>query len=82
MLSRVNQLGTATAFLFGRLYHGLSRRQQIEQGRELAERNEGLREALRVRDRELDHLHGIIAAIEEGVVMQDLGSVHEARLRP
>jgi signal transduction histidine kinase len=78
ILSRVDRLGSATTNLFSRLYRGLDRRSrdqqivEIEQARELGERNQQLRRALHQRDIELERLNGILATIEEGVVMQDL----------
>jgi len=78
MLSRVDRLGSATANLFSRLYRGLDRRSrdqqiaELEQARELGERNQQLRRALHQRDVELERLNGILATIGEGVVMQDL----------
>lgn len=85
VLSRINQLGAATERVFSRLYIGISWRAQserrrmrrselqekIETARRVAEQNQQLRESLRRRGEELDRLHGILATIHEGIIMQD-----------
>jgi signal transduction histidine kinase len=79
-MRRVNSLGTITARLFSRLYQGLQRR-SVSQRREdlkaqkvrlVAERNKQLRSALHRREIEITRLNGILATIEEGIIMQDM----------
>lgn len=75
MLARVNRLGTATEALFSRLYTGLSDRsrrasnpaQIVPVDTEVAQ----LRRDLSTSQAEMDRLHGILASIGEGVIMQD-----------
>jgi len=75
-LSRVNSLGTATERLFSRLYNSLLRRSnkktQIEHARQEGERNRQLQRAIRRRDQEIERLNGILATIDEGIIMQDM----------
>ncbi|MBZ0287336.1 MAG: PAS domain-containing protein [Anaerolineae bacterium] len=75
-LSRVNSLGTATERLFSRLYGSLRRKsnknKQIEHARQAGERNRQLQRAIKRRDLEIDRLNGILATIDEGIIMQDL----------
>src|SRR5262245_19591266 len=75
-LSRVNSLGTATERLFSRLYNGLRRKSgkknQIQRAKQESERNRQLQRALKRRDLEIDRLNGILATIDEGIIMQDM----------
>src|SRR5688572_15754996 len=81
-LKRIHLLGSATSELFSRLYSGLSRRSQLtdaqtalaqsnQQAHELQEHNQRLRKMLLDRHAEVDRLHGILASIDEGIIMQD-----------
>jgi signal transduction histidine kinase len=82
MVNRVNFFGTVTEKLFSRLYSGLSRRKQDDTGaseqiqrekaRMIAERNKQLRQALQRRETEITRLNGILATIDEGIIMQDM----------
>ena len=75
-LSRVNSLGTATERLFSRLYGSLRRKSnkksQIQHAQKEGERNRQLQRAVKRRDLEIDRLNGILATIDEGLIMQDL----------
>jgi signal transduction histidine kinase len=83
-LGRVNRLGAATSRLFSRLYHGLgvqarqsdSRAGQLEKQSQKAqlifERNRRLSEILYEREAEIERLNGILATIDEGIIMQDV----------
>ncbi|HEX2907121.1 MAG TPA: histidine kinase dimerization/phospho-acceptor domain-containing protein, partial [Phototrophicaceae bacterium] len=74
-INRVNSLGTATEQLFSRLYDSLRRRSRQPAkpaAREVSERNRQLQRAVKRRDLEIDRLNGILAAIDEGIIMQDL----------
>ncbi len=75
VLHRVNSLGTATERLFSRLYRGLRRRMGGTQPRRQpspADRQRQLERAIRRRDLEIERLNSILAAIDEGIIMQDL----------
>lgn len=76
-LSRVNHLGQATEQLFSRLYNVLRRKsaaekQQKSQALSDADRSKQLQRRLKQRDAEIERLNGILAAIDEGLIMQDL----------
>lgn len=85
IISRVNQLGKVTEQLFSRLYRGLlrsaksqdreQRRKQlnkkIRQARKVYQINRQLKKNLERRETELERLQGILATIEEGIIMQD-----------
>jgi signal transduction histidine kinase len=84
-IGHVNQLGTATEHLFTRLYKSLRRRskmqereqrraelnKQIEQARKIHQVNRHLKNNLQRQEEELERLHGILAVIEEGIIVQD-----------
>jgi signal transduction histidine kinase len=82
MVNRVNFFGAMTEKLFSRLYTGLNRRKQDdrepaeqlqqEKARMIAERNKQLRQALQRRETEITRLNGILATIDEGIIMQDM----------
>ncbi len=75
ILHRVNSLGTATERLFSRLYNGLRQRTGASQTRRQpspADRQRQLERAIRRRDLEIERLNSILAAIDEGIIMQDL----------
>jgi signal transduction histidine kinase len=78
VLSRVNRLGTATERLFSRLYNGLNRKSQPAKsqsgkGKPQDERQQRkLQQAIKRRDIEIERLNGILASLDEGIVMQDL----------
>ncbi len=73
-INRVNSLGTATEKLFSRLYSGLRRRSSspAPAANDLSNRNRQLQRALKRRDMEIERLNGILATIDEGIIMQDL----------
>ncbi|MDZ4768495.1 MAG: PAS domain-containing sensor histidine kinase [Chloroflexota bacterium] len=66
-LYRVNRLGSASEKLFSRLYQGMNRRALDE----LQNENQAIRDALKRRSAELNRLNSILAALDQGVVMQD-----------
>ncbi|MCB9453353.1 MAG: PAS domain-containing protein [Anaerolineaceae bacterium] len=74
VLSRINGLGTAAAEMFNRLYSGISRKQkeaEREQATKVQQQNIRLRRALKYRNTEIERLQGILATIDQGVIMQD-----------
>ncbi len=75
-LSRVNHLGQATEQLFSRLYNVLRRKsaaeKQASQTLSDADRSKQLQRRLKQRDSEIERLNGILAAIDEGLIMQDM----------
>lgn len=76
VLSRVNRLGTATETLFSRLYRTLNRRallrEELETRARTAERRaRQLQQTARRRETEIARLNGILATIDEGIIMQD-----------
>src|SRR5215204_1786081 len=82
VIQRVHQLGMATESLFSRLYQSLSTKNKqverqaavaeiTEQVQQMARRNRRLRQMVTARDIEVDRLHGILAQISEGIIMQD-----------
>jgi signal transduction histidine kinase len=83
MVNRVNFFSAMTSKLFSRLYSGLHQRsreddqQKVEElqrqkARLIAERNRQLRQALHRRETEITRLNGILATIDEGIIMQDM----------
>jgi signal transduction histidine kinase len=71
-LNRVNQLGEATETFFSRIYKSIGRKQDYAlRARQLDEQNEHLQSTLRQRDLEIEQLHGILAGLDEGIIMQD-----------
>jgi two-component system phosphate regulon sensor histidine kinase PhoR len=73
-LARVNHLGAATERLFSRLYTTINRKSQqseLEQTRALKQRAARLAHIARKREEEAQRLNGILAAIDEGIIMQD-----------
>lgn len=74
VLSRINHLGTATSEMFTRLYNSIRRKRiqaEREQTAKIQEQNIKLRRALKFRDAEIERLQGILATIDQGVIMQD-----------
>jgi signal transduction histidine kinase len=85
ILGRVNLLGAATEKLFGRIYKSLNRRakankreqrkvelkERIATAKQIHETNKYLRKGLEKRTREIERMHGILARIDEGIIMQD-----------
>ena len=76
VLSRVNRLGTATETLVSRLYRTLNRRallrEELETRARTAERRaRQLQQTARRRETEIARLNGILATIDEGIIMQD-----------
>jgi signal transduction histidine kinase len=71
-LDRVNQLGEATETFFSRLYRVLGRKQNDAlRARQLGEQIEQIQTTLHQRDVEIEQLHGILAGLSEGIIMQD-----------
>jgi signal transduction histidine kinase len=74
VLSRINSLGTSAEEMFTRLYNGIRRKRQQaehEQAVKMEEQNVRLRRALKYRNSEIERLQGILATIDQGVIMQD-----------
>ena len=75
ILVRVNSLGTATERLFSRLYTSMNRRSQLqremERTRAFQRRNRQLVAFAKRREAEVERLNGILASINEGIIMQD-----------
>lgn len=75
LLRVVNELGTATDNLFKRIYGSLSRRQKTLVDTETLRRahthSRALQRRVRAQSLEIARLTGILARIDEGVVMQD-----------
>lgn len=75
ILVRVNSLGTATERLFSRLYTSFNRRSQLqremEKTRAFQRRNRQLIAIAKRREAEIERLNGILASIDEGIIMQD-----------
>ncbi|MEL6269296.1 MAG: HAMP domain-containing sensor histidine kinase [Chloroflexota bacterium] len=73
---RVNQLGAATEQFFSRVYNVLNirseQKRQEELNRRLYRQHKELQAIVERREFELERLHGIIATITEGVILQDL----------
>lgn len=85
MITRVNVFGAITEKLFSRLYSGLRKRSdageidrrkleetQRQKNRIIVERNKQLRQALHRHETEVSRLNGILATIDEGIIMQDM----------
>ncbi len=74
-VQRINGLGAATEQFFQRILNSLTRRSQIEKSqsaaRKLYKQRQELKAVLERREQELERLHGIIATIDEGIIMQD-----------
>ena len=76
ILVRVNSLGTATERLFSRLYTSFNRRSQLqremERTRAYQRRGRQLVAIAKRREAEIERLNGILASIDEGIIMQDI----------
>lgn len=75
-LTRVNRLGSATERLFSRLYTTLNQRSRqqkdvMEKLRQQKQRNQQLMQIVQRREGEIERLNGILASIDEGIIMQD-----------
>lgn len=85
VLKRVNLLGTATERLFSYLYTGLNRRsqretqertlselqQKIDHAKRIQEQNKRLQFSVAMQAGEIERLHGILATLNDGIIMQD-----------
>ncbi len=71
VLYRVNQLGKASEQVFSRLYRSFGRQQEVERTQQIVVQNERYETALKKRDTEIQRLSGILATIDQGVIMQD-----------
>lgn len=75
-VQRINGLGAATEQFFRRILNSLTRRSQLEKSqsaaRKLYKQRQELKAVLERREQELERLHGIIATIDEGIIMQDM----------
>ncbi|MBZ0292706.1 MAG: PAS domain-containing protein [Anaerolineae bacterium] len=72
VLSRVNQLGTATEQFFSRLYSSFNRRSQLRE--DLAKYQRAYQrksKLLHLREEELQHLNSILANIDQGIIVQN-----------
>lgn len=86
VIFRVNQLGAATERLFGRVYSNLTRKSKkrererrrvqlqdkLNKAQRISQANRRLKKKLNQRDHEVERLRGILGAIDEGIIMQDL----------
>lgn len=74
-VQRINGLGAATEQFFRRILGSLNRRSQLEKSqnaaRKLYKQRQELKAILERREEELERLNGIIATIDEGIIMQD-----------
>ncbi len=69
---RVNQLGSASERLFSRLYRNLgSAGGEKPRTDRLIGGTAQLKQTLHARDQEVARLHGILAALDQGIIMQD-----------
>jgi signal transduction histidine kinase len=75
VVNRIHRLGTSTEQFFARIYNSLNRRSKLQRSQALAEKLQRQHEQLQAivarREHELERLNGIIATIEEGIIMQD-----------
>jgi len=74
ILGRINNLGAATETLFSRLYQGLGRRSRqtnADNMKKMGDQNRQLQRAVHKRDIEIERLSSILAALDEGIIMQD-----------
>lgn len=72
VIERVDRLGTASERLFNRIYSGLGRRKKLET--ELKQRDAYIKQQKRQlerRDDDIQKISGVLAAINEGVIVQD-----------
>ncbi|MFZ4813562.1 MAG: sensor histidine kinase [Phototrophicaceae bacterium] len=76
VLQRIARLGSATEHFFSRLYRNLSRRSEQERqlgvAHKLYKQRQQLKAILERREQELVRLHGIIASIDEGIILQNI----------
>lgn len=70
-LYRVNRLGKASEQVFSRLYRAFGRQKEIEQSQQIMVQNERYEAEVQKRDTEIQRLSGILATIDQGVIMQD-----------
>ena len=66
-IEHVNEMGSASEHLFRRIYRGIMRRNRPS----LKEQTQVLERRLRLKEEEDERLNGILAAIDQGVIMQD-----------
>ncbi len=69
VLSRINRFGSATEQMFSRLYRGIGHRARQAEDLNLSARE--MQEQLQQRDAEIERLSGILAGLDEGIIMQD-----------
>lgn len=73
---RINGLGSAVEQFFNQIYNLLNRRSQLEKSRATAQKLYKQRQELLAiaeqHEQELERLNGIIATIDEGIIMQDV----------
>ncbi len=69
VLSRINRFGSATEQMFSRLYRGIGGR--VRQAEDLNLTTREMQEQLNQRDAEIERLSGILAGLDEGIIMQD-----------
>jgi two-component system phosphate regulon sensor histidine kinase PhoR len=72
VLARVNQLGAVTERFFSRLYTSFNRRSQLREELErYRAQHQRDRRRILMRDAEIQRLSGILASIDEGIIMQN-----------
>lgn len=69
VLSRINRFGSATEQMFSRLYRGIGIKVRQTGDPDLTSRE--FQEQLKERDAEIERLSGILAGLDEGIIMQD-----------
>ncbi len=73
---RIGSLGSSVERFFTRIHNSLTQNAELErqkeQARKIAQRNEQLLAFAAQRDQELERLNGIIATIDQGIILQDL----------
>ena len=70
-LYRVNQLGKSSEQMFSRIYRAFGRQKEVERTQQIVAQNDLHELAVQKRDVEIQRMHGILATIEQGVIMQD-----------
>ena len=70
-LYRVNQLGKASEQMFSRIYRAFGRQKEVERTQQIVALNDARELVIKQRDEEIQRLGGILATIQQGVIMQD-----------
>ncbi|MBE2271005.1 MAG: hypothetical protein IAE80_22400 [Anaerolinea sp.] len=69
-LYRVNRLGKMSEQMFSRLYRSFGRQKEVERSRQMVAIQDNRDAEIKKRDAEIQRLSGILAAIDQGVIMQ------------